>query len=77
MKVETSASRGMPWSHLSTFKVDASQIRVVNGWSLRFGRYVAAGDCPVARVAAGAPDRVWVPEGDDVQRRCLRGDTDF
>ena len=70
MRVDTAVGGGMPFDHLSTYKVDARTVTLTNGWQIRFSdRTIQARDCPRAIRGKGAA--TWsVPAGAAVRRRC-------
>ena len=71
MRVDTSTGGGMPFDHLSTYKVAVKAIEVVNGWTIRFSdRTIEANDCPYARPSKSAPVKWMVPAEPEARERC-------
>ncbi len=71
MRVETSTGGGMPFDHLSTFKLSVKAIEVVNGWIIRFSdRTIEAADCPYPRPTKSAPIKWMVPAEAETRARC-------
>lgn len=71
MRVETSTGGGMPFDHLSTFKLSVKAIEVVNGWTIRFSdRTINARDCPQPHPTKSTPIRWMVSAEPETRERC-------
>lgn len=70
MRLETSSGPGMPFDHLSTYRVPVEAVTVSHGWTIRFSTAtIEANDCPLLHHDPD-PAQASVPGDPEVRERC-------